>query len=136
MLSERLKSSIKSYPDFPKKGINFKDLSPIMADPNLFKELINEVSKNKIFIECDAIIAIDARGFIFGSAIAYNLNKPLVIARKKNKLPGELISKEYGLEYGKDTLSIQKDIVKDFHNFANIDSFFYDFKAYVGLNNV
>ena len=121
MLSERLKNSIKSFPDFPKKGIDFKDLSPIMADPELFRDLINEISKNKIFDDSEAILAIDARGFIYGSALALKLNKPLVLARKKNKLPGELISKDYGLEYGKDSLSIQKDIVNNFDKFVLVD---------------
>ena len=121
MLSERLKNSIKSFPDFPKKGIDFKDLSPIMADPELFRDLINEISQNKIFDKSDAILAIDARGFIYGSALALKLNKPLVLARKKNKLPGELISKDYGLEYGKDSLSIQKDILNNFDKFVLVD---------------
>ena len=121
MLSERLKNSIKSFPDFPKKGIDFKDLSPIMADSELFRDLINEISKNKIFDDSEAILAIDARGFIYGSALALKLNKPLVLARKKNKLPGELISKDYGLEYGRDSLSIQKDILNNFDKFVLVD---------------
>ncbi len=121
MLTERLKKTIKSFPDFPKKGILFKDLSPIMADSELFRDLINEICKDKVFVNSDAILSIDARGFIYGSAIAYKLKKPLILARKKNKLPGELISKNYGLEYGNDSLSIQKDIVKDCQSFVIVD---------------
>ena len=98
MLSERLRNSIADYPDFPKKGIIFKDISPIIADPELFCDLIEKISKYQFFNKTDAIIAIDARGFIFGSAIAKKVKKPLLLARKKNKLPGTLIKRKYGLE--------------------------------------
>ena len=110
MLSERLKKSIKDYPNFPKEGIIFKDIRPIVADPELFSDLIDKVSNYNFFRDTDAIIAIDARGFIFGSVIAKKVCNPLILARKKNKLPGKLIEADYGLEYGKDSLSIQKDI--------------------------
>ena len=83
MLSERLKNSIKDYPDFPKKDIIFKDISPILTDPELFSDLIDKISEYSFFKDTDAIIAIDSRGFIFGSAIAKNVNKPLILARKK-----------------------------------------------------
>ena len=87
MLSDRLKNSILDFPDFPKKGIVFKDISPVIADPKLFSDLIDKISGYSFFSDSDAIVAIDARGFIFGSAIAKNIKKPLVLARKKNKLP-------------------------------------------------
>ena len=74
MLSERLKKSIKDYPDFPKKGIVFKDISPIMRDPELFSDLIKKISSYSFYKDADAIIAIDARGFIFGTAIGLNLS--------------------------------------------------------------
>ena len=83
MLSKRLKSSIDDYPDFPKEAIIFKDISPILSDPKLFGDLIEKISSNKIFEKTDAIIAIDSRGFIFGSAIAKTIGKPLILARKK-----------------------------------------------------
>ena len=83
MLSERLKKSIKDYPNFPKKNIIFKDLSPILLDPGLFSDLIDKIAEYSFFKDTDAIIAIDARGFIFGSVIAKNVGKPLVLARKK-----------------------------------------------------
>ena len=121
MLSKRLKSSIDDYPDFPKEGIIFKDISPILSDPKLFGDLIEKISSNKIFEKTDAIVAIDSRGFIFGSALAKNIKKPLILARKKNKLPGELIQRNYGLEYGEDSLTIQKSSIKNFHKFIIVD---------------
>ena len=121
MLSERLKNSIKDYPDFPKKGIIFKDISPIIADPELFSLLIDTVSDYPFYDITDAIIAIDARGFIFGSAIAKAIKKPLVLARKKNKLPGDLIECKYGLEYGTDSLSIQNSSLNSYKRFVIVD---------------
>ena len=121
MLSKRLKSSIVDYPNFPKEGIIFKDISPILSDPELFKDLIEKISSNQIFEITDAIVAIDSRGFIFGSALAKNIAKPLILARKKNKLPGELIQRNYGLEYGEDSLSIQKSSIKNFQKFIIVD---------------
>ena len=121
MLSERLKNSIKDYPDFPKKGIIFKDLSPILADAELFSDLINHISNYPFFLETEAIIAIDARGFIFGSAIAKTIKKPLILARKKNKLPGELITANYGLEYGLDSLTIQESAIRSLKKFVIVD---------------
>ena len=106
MLSERLRNSIKDYPDFPKKGIIFKDISPILTNPELFSDLIDKIAKYSFLKSTDAIVAIDSRGFVFGSALAKIINKPLILARKKNKLPGKVIEKSYGLEYGNDKLSI------------------------------
>ena len=121
MLTERLKNSIKDYPDFPKKGIVFKDISPILADSELFFDLIEKISRYSFFKETDAVISIDARGFIFGSAIAKTIKKPLIMARKKNKLPGLISQQSYGLEYGSDTLSIQDSAIFPFNKFVIID---------------
>ena len=121
MLTERLKNAIKDYPDFPKKGLIFKDISPIISDPELFSDLIEKIAKYSFFTKTDAIIAIDARGFLFGSAIAKTIKKPLILARKKNKLPGLVIEANYGLEYGIDRLSIQESAIQPFNNFVIID---------------
>ena len=112
---------ISSYPDFPRKGIIFKDLLGILQDPESFKELIYRMSENKIIKNCEAIASIDARGFIFGSSIAFNIGKPMVVLRKPGKLPGELITANYELEYGKNSLSIQKDSIEKFSSFAIVD---------------
>ena len=112
---------ISSYRDFPRKGIIFKDLLEILQDPKVFKELIYKMSDNQIIKKCDAIASIDARGFIFGSPIALHSSKPMVVLRKPGKLPGELITANYELEYGKNSLSIQKKAVKNFGSFALVD---------------
>ena len=121
MLSEKLKNKIDSYPDFPKKGILFRDLSPLLKEPNLLEELIKNISEYPFLLNADGIIAIDARGFIFGSLLAYEVKKPLIIARKKNKLPGKVLEKEYQLEYGNDSLSIQEKALKGLNKFIIVD---------------
>ena len=120
-MSNYLSSTIKDYIDFPKKGIIFKDVLPILQKPNVFLELINKMASSEIIINSDAIVAIDARGFIFGSAISLKIKKPMVLARKPGKLPGELISKNYSLEYGENSLSIQKSSIKNFKSFSIVD---------------
>ena len=112
---------VETYKDFPKKGIFFKDILPLLRKPDIFEELINEMASFKIFRNVDAIIGIDARGFIFGTALALKLKKPLILARKKGKLPGETITFKYDLEYGENSLSIQKDAIKDFSSFVIVD---------------
>lgn len=114
-------NSIESFPDFPKKGILFRDVMPLLRNPYKFSSLIKKMSSEKIFNEAEAIVAIDARGFIFGSCIALELEKPLITARKSGKLPGEIISKKYDLEYGTNSLSIQKDAIKPYSNFVIVD---------------
>ena len=112
---------IEDYPDFPTKGIIFKDILPILKDPETFKKLIDNMSAWPILRSCDAIIAIDARGFIFGSSIALSLSKPLILARKKGKLPGNVIESSYKLEYGENTLCIQSKSIEGYKNFVIVD---------------
>ena len=114
-------SLISSYRDFPRKGVIFRDLLGIMQDPEAFKELIYMMSEDEIIKKCEAIASIDARGFIFGSAIALRSSKPMIVLRKPGKLPGELITSNYELEYGKNSLSIQKSSIKKFSSFAIVD---------------
>ncbi len=121
ILENRIKSSLKSYPDFPKKGILFRDVLTILKDPFLFSELIEKISNFDSIVNSDAIVAIDARGFIFGSALSLLMKKPLLFARKPGKLPGELISNSYELEYGSNELCLQKDALKEFKSFSIID---------------
>ena len=112
---------IDSYENFPKKGIIFKDILGILKDPPMYKKLIHKMSKNKIIDDCDAILAIDARGFIFGSAISFYSSKPMIVTRKKGKLPGDLLELDYDLEYGKNTLCIQKDSFRGYEKIAIVD---------------
>ena len=118
---KNLESLIKTYNDFPKKGIAFKDILGIIQDNEVFKELILKMSSNKVIKNSDAIISIEARGFIFGSAISFQASKPMLVARKPGKLPGELIQENYELEYGKNSLSIQKESLKKFNSYAIVD---------------
>ena len=83
-----LKEFIDTYKDFPKKGIEFKDVLGIIQEPRIFKELILKMSSSRIIKNAEAIISIDARGFIFGSAISFQASKPMIVARKPGKLPG------------------------------------------------
>ncbi len=112
---------IKNYPDFPEKGINFKDLTPILSNPKSFSDLIDTMANVDFCRNSEALIAIDARGFIFGTAIALKLSKPLILARKPGKLPGDLITDSYDLEYGKNSLSIQKSSIDPFETYTIID---------------
>ena len=118
---KKLESLIKTYYDFPKKGIAFKDLLGIIQDSEVFRELILRMSSNKIIKNSEAIVSIDARGFIFGAAISFQASKPMIVARKPGKLPGELIQEQYDLEYGKNFLSIQKESIKKFNSYAIVD---------------
>ena len=118
---KNLESLIKTYNDFPKKGIAFKDVLGIIQDTEVFRELILKMSSNKIIKSSEAIISIEARGFIFGSAISLQASKPMIVARKPGKLPGELIKENYNLEYGKNSLSIQKESLKKFTSYAIVD---------------
>ena len=121
MRIKRLNGLIDTYKDFPKKGIEFKDVLGIIQEPKIFKELIQIMSSSEIIKNADVIISIDARGFIFGSAISLEVSKPMIVARKPGKLPGELVTKKYTLEYGENSLSIQKKALKKYNSFAIID---------------
>ncbi len=104
---EQLKKFIGSVPNFPKKDIVFKDISPLLANPDAFKSVIETFALNwnkKI----DAIAGLDARGFIFGSALAFSLGVTFVMVRKRGKLPGATHQVSYGLEYGSDVIEIER----------------------------
>ena len=118
---KKLAGLIRTYDDFPKKGIAFRDLLGIIQDSEVFRELIYKMSTNQVIEKSEAIISIEARGFIFGSAISLQASKPMIVARKPGKLPGKLIQKDYSLEYGKSTLSIQKESLKKFNSYAIVD---------------
>ena len=118
---KKLEELISTYKDFPKKGINFKDVLEIIQEPQVFNELILKMSSSQILKKSEAIISIDARGFIFGSAIALQSSKPMIVARKPGKLPGELITEKYELEYGGNSLSIQKNSLKKYNSYAIVD---------------
>ena len=107
-----LKKYIRSIPDYPKKGILFRDITTLIKDKDAFKECIDQMSKIVMKLNFDKIASIESRGFVFASALCYNLSKPLILMRKKNKLPAEKYSQEFVLEYGKATLEMHKDSIK------------------------
>ena len=118
---KKLDKLIDTYKDYPKKGIDFKDVLGIIQEPKVFKELILKMSSSQIIEKSEAIISIDARGFIFGSAISLQASKPMIVARKPGKLPGEIIEKSYSLEYGQNSLSIQKKALQKYNSYAIVD---------------
>ena len=118
---KNLEDFIFTYKDFPKRGIDFKDVLEIIQYPEIFQELILEMSLSQYLRNSEAIISIDARGFIFGSAIALQSSKPMIVARKPGKLPGQIVTGEYNLEYGKNSLSIQKKALNKFKSFVIVD---------------
>lgn len=118
---EKLLNIFGSYEDFPKPGIVFCDILPVLRKPEIFNELINQMSNDSIIKDSEAIVGIDARGFIFGTAIALKTSKPLILARKPGKLPGNLINESYKLEYGENTLCLQSDSIQEFNSFSIVD---------------
>ena len=116
-----LSKYIRSIKDYPKKGILFRDITTLIKDKNAFKECIDQLTKIVNNLEFDKIAAIEARGFIFASAVSYNLSKPLILMRKKNKLPAETHSVEFELEYGKAPIEIHKDAVNKNEKIIIID---------------
>ena len=118
---EDFKKYIKSYRDFPTKGIVFRDVLGLLQENEIFSDLISKMSSTKIITDAQAIISIDARGFIFGSAISFAISKPMIVARKKGKLPGDLVNKNYKLEYGNNSLDVQKEALIRYDSFAIVD---------------
>jgi len=106
-----IKSKIRSIPDYPKKGIMFRDITTLIKEPVGFRLMIDNFTQRYITdeIDYDVIVGIEARGFIMGGAMSYTLGKGFVPIRKPGKLPGDIISQEYALEYGTDTVEIHKD---------------------------
>lgn len=120
-LNEKLIKCFDSYQDFPQEGILFRDVLPVLTNPQLFDELTESMASTKAIIECEALVGIDARGFLFGTAIAIKTAKPLVLARKPGKLPGNIIKNSYSLEYGTNTLCLQQKSIEKFASYAIID---------------
>jgi adenine phosphoribosyltransferase len=109
---DHLKKLIREVPDFPKKGILFYDITTLLKDKVGFATLIDALSEHYLNAKVDTVLAIEARGFIFGPALAYRLNAGFVPIRKPGKLPAETVKWNYELEYGIDTLEIHKDAVR------------------------
>ncbi|MCD5410700.1 MAG: adenine phosphoribosyltransferase [Clostridiales bacterium] len=116
-----IEKMIREVKDFPKKGIGFKDITPLLQDSKHFKYAIDELAKQLEGLDIDIVVAPEARGFLVGAPVSYKLGIGFVPIRKLGKLPAETISYEYELEYGTDTLQMHKDAIKPGQRVAIID---------------
>ena len=116
-----LKEYIRSIPDYPKKGILFRDITTLIKDEKAFSKTIDLIVKKSEKFEIDKVAAIESRGFVFASAVSYILKKPFIMLRKKNKLPADTHSVNFELEYGTATIEIHKDSIKKNDNILIID---------------
>jgi adenine phosphoribosyltransferase len=116
-----LKKFIRSIPDYPKKGILFRDITTLIKDEKAFAETINQIVEKSKKFEFDKIAAIESRGFVFASAVSYILNKPFIMLRKKNKLPADVHTVDFELEYGTATIEVHKDSINSAEKILIID---------------
>ena len=116
-----LKSLVRTIPDYPKPGIMFRDVTSLMADPAGFRATIQKMTEPYFDANVQAVAGIEARGFIFGGAIADKLNVAFIPVRKKGKLPGNTIGQDYELEYGTDTIEIHDDAVREGERILIVD---------------
>ena len=116
-----LKDYIRSIPDYPKKGILFRDITTLIKDAEAFKYTNDKIVELSEKIQFDKIAAIESRGFVFASTVSYQLRKPFVLLRKKNKLPAETYSVDFELEYGKATIEVHKDSISKNEKILIID---------------
>ncbi len=118
---EELQKAIRNIPDFPKKGIIFRDITTLLQNPSAFRQAIDVLCSSLDGKNHDALLGIESRGFIFGSAMAYKLGKGLVIARKPGKLPARTIAAFYELEYGTDSLEVHADAIEPGQSVVIVD---------------
>ena len=116
-----LKDYIRSIPDYPKKGILFRDITTLIKDENAFAETINQIIERSKKYNFTKIAAIESRGFVFASAVSFVLKKPFIMFRKKNKLPADVHSIDFELEYGTATIEVHKDSIDENDNVLIID---------------
>jgi adenine phosphoribosyltransferase len=112
MVTNDLKKRIRNIPDFPTKGIQFKDITTLLSDPASFQQAIDLMAHRHFAAGIDAVVGIEARGFVMGAAMAYKLGTGVVLVRKQGKLPYKTIAASYELEYGKDRLEIHEDSIR------------------------
>ena len=116
-----LKNFIRSIPDYPKKGILFRDITTLIKNENAFVETINQIIERSKKFNFTKIAAIESRGFVFASAVSYLLKKPFIMLRKKNKLPADVHSVDFELEYGTATIEVHKDSIENEDSVLIID---------------
>jgi len=120
-MQKLIKSKIREIPDWPKKGVGFKDITPLLQDAFCFQKVIDELAKKFSNKKIDKIVGIDARGFLLASAVAYKLGAGVAIVRKKGKLPYQCLMREYDLEYGTNCIEMHKDAILAGERVAIID---------------
>ena len=116
-----LKKYIRSIPDYPKKGILFRDITTLIKDPKAFKFTNDKIIKIAKKMQFDKVAAIESRGFVFASTVSYALNKPFILLRKKNKLPAKTYSVDFTLEYGEATIEVHRDSINSGEKILVID---------------
>ena len=112
MISQKINTAIREVPDFPKPGINFKDITTLLLDPHLSSEIINAFIESLNGKKIDAIVGVESRGFLFGFLLAIKMGIPFIPIRKAGKLPGETLKYKYDLEYGSAEVEVQKSDIK------------------------
>ena len=112
MIKNDIRDYVRTIPDFPEEGVMFRDITTVIADADGLRLAVDSMQDAVKDVEFDVIAGAESRGFIFGTAIAYNLYKPMVLIRKKGKLPAETVSVDYDLEYGTATMEIHKDAIQ------------------------
>lgn len=120
-MTQDLKSFIADVPDFPKPGIMFRDISPLLKSPEAFRRVVDLMAKEVSEQKVASIVAIESRGFLFGAPVAHIVGIPLVVVRKPGKLPGDIVKIEYGLEYGSDTLELKHGLIEAGSKVAIVD---------------
>lgn len=111
-LRDRVRDRIRDVPDFPRKGIVFKDITPVLADPRLFREVVDALAARWKGQGIDTIVGIESRGFVFAAPLAYALGVGLTLMRKPGKLPWRCISESYALEYGRASVELHEDAIR------------------------
>ena len=121
MTLEEIRALIRDVPDFPKPGIVFKDITPLLADPDGFSATIDHLGESVADLDADGILAIESRGFIFGAALAQKVGLPMHLVRKRGRLPRETLSIRYELEYGFDHLEVHTDAIEPGGRYLIVD---------------
>ena len=110
-MEKLIKSKIREIPDWPKRGVNFKDITPLLGDKKAFRKIIDELARPYLNKKIDKVVGIDARGFLLAAPLAFKIGSGLAIVRKKGKLPFKTISRKYALEYGSNVIEMHADSI-------------------------
>lgn len=112
MITDKIKNTIRDIPNFPKEGVMFRDITPVLKDPELCEEIVEEMMLQLKEIDFDVVAGVESRGLLFGFLLAVKLKKPFVMIRKAGKLPFDKVSQAYDLEYGSTSIEVHKDAVQ------------------------